>query len=240
MGAPPYNRFCPNDKDRVDRALTDRGRVVTQRTAKDVPKFMDTLEPYGNGLSLQKCGNWSGLKRKETSYLTSEGGHTRKGKRQIENLRPDQRNEILDAITKRQRHIELNPQMPEPSWQWPEMLSPMPEMDPAHRMQMEAMRATTWQLTSQAVPGPLESPEPPIPYYDSDAVGADFQHEYGSNGLLPQRAPERLIGQGIVRDMLVNIQGEVYRVHDMGSSVNPTHENPQGKKFMLVPRMRGG
>ncbi|MEJ2045995.1 MAG: hypothetical protein P8X89_22285 [Reinekea sp.] len=41
--------------------------------------------------------------------------------------------------------------------------------------------------------------------------------------------------------MLINIQGEVYRVHDTGQrSVNPTNENPLGNIFMLVPRMRGG
>ncbi|MEJ2046401.1 MAG: hypothetical protein P8X74_13495 [Reinekea sp.] len=50
-------------------------------------------------------------------------------------------------------------------------------------MQTEAMRATAWQLTGQAVPGPSASAEPPIAYYDRKAVGVDFQHQYGPHGL---------------------------------------------------------
>ncbi|MEJ2046366.1 MAG: hypothetical protein P8X89_24190, partial [Reinekea sp.] len=105
--------------------------------------------------------------------------------------------------------------------------------------------AAAWQYTGQTMPGtwgiPWESAEPSIPHYGSDAVGRDFRHRYDSNGLMPQRAPDRLIGLGIVHDTLINIQGEEYRVHDTGQrSVNLTNENPQGKIIMLVPRMRGG
>ncbi|MEJ2065841.1 MAG: hypothetical protein P8X74_21610 [Reinekea sp.] len=112
-------------------------------------------------------------------------------------------------------------------------------------IQTEALMAAAWQYTDQAMPGTWEIPSEPaessIPYYDSDAVGTDFQHRYGSHGLMPQRAPDRLIGRGIVHDTLINIQNEVYRVHDTGRrSVNPTNENPQGNIIMLVPRMRGG
>ncbi|MEJ2044983.1 MAG: hypothetical protein P8X89_17085 [Reinekea sp.] len=145
----------------------------------------------------------------------------------------------------------LNPPVPEPAWQWPEMPASMPEtegMDPIAMyppMQTEAMMAAAWQYTGQTMPGtwgiPWESAEPFIPHYGSDVVGNDFRHRYDSNGLMPQRAPDRLIGLGIVHDMLINIQGEEYRVHDTGQrSVNLTNENPQGKIIMLVPRMRGG
>ncbi|MEJ2045947.1 MAG: hypothetical protein P8X89_22040 [Reinekea sp.] len=238
------------DQARVDQALTARGRLFSQRTSKYVNEFMNTLEPYANGLTLQECGAQSGLKRKAGSYLTPEGGLTHKGELLIENLQPGQLNKVFNAIEKRQRRMELNSQVPEPPSQWPEMPSSMPEMggvDPTSMIDpipMEAMWSTVWQLTGQAVPGtwgmPSESAEPPIPYYDRDAIGADFQHQYGPYGLIPQRAPDRLIGRGIVRDTLINILGEVYRVHDMGSFENPTNENPYGKKFMLIPRMRGG
>ncbi|MEJ2044717.1 MAG: hypothetical protein P8X74_06710 [Reinekea sp.] len=89
--------------------------------------------------------------------------------------------------------------------------------------------STTWQLIGQAVPGPLASVEPLIPY------------GYSPHGLIAQSAPDRFVGRGIVNRMLINIQGEVYRVQDMGSSsVGSTNENPYGKSFMKVSRMRGG
>jgi hypothetical protein len=41
--------------------------------------------------------------------------------------------------------------------------------------------------------------------------------------------------------MLINIQGEEYRVQDMGrSSEGSTNENPYGKSFMLMFCMRDG
>ncbi|MEJ2044389.1 MAG: hypothetical protein P8X89_14045 [Reinekea sp.] len=252
-----YDKLDEDDKARVNRALTRRKEVIAQRTSGDVAKFMATLEPYGNGLNLLDCGNQSGLVGKAITYLTPEGGLTPKGELLIENLSPDQQIEVMFAIRKRRQFIDPSAQVPEllwqvleSPWQLPEMPLSMPElggMNPTGMidpMQTEAMWATAWQLTGQAMPGtwgiPSESAESSIPSYGSEAVGADFQHQYGPYGLMPQLAPDRLIGRGIVRDMLINIQGEVYRVHDMGGSVNPTNENPQGKKFMLVPRMRGG
>jgi hypothetical protein len=125
------------------------------------------------------------------------------------------------------------------------MYNPMQADAMYNPMQTEDMWAAAWQLTGQAMPGtwggPSESAESSIPHYSSDVVGTDFQHRYDSNGLMPQRAPDRLIGRGIVHNMLINIQGEEYRVHDTGQrSMNPTHENPLGSIVMLVPRMRGG
>jgi hypothetical protein len=231
-----YATLSPEDQRRVDEALAARGRKYAQHVSGDAGKFMATLEPYANGLPLEECRKLSGLKRKVATYLTPEGGLTRKGKRLIENLQSDQQDQVSDAITKRQRHTELNPQVPEPAWQWPEMLSPVPEtgvMDPAAMadpmqtdpMQTDAMQATTWQLTGQVLPGPSESAAP-IPYYGSEAVGAVFQHQYGPNGLIPPRAPDHLIDREIVRDTLINIQGEVYSAHDTESLGNPTNENP--------------
>ncbi|MEJ2046074.1 MAG: hypothetical protein P8X74_19675 [Reinekea sp.] len=193
-----YNSLSRDDKERVDKALTARGKMYAQYIAKDVAKFMATLEPYGNGLSLQECGRKSGLKAKTTLYLTPEGGLTYKGQRLIENLQPDQLNKVLEVIEKRQQYTELNSQVPEPEWQWPENLSPISEMEAmqteemqteamqTEAMQTEAMWASVWQLTGQAVPGPSGSAAPPIPDYDSEAIGADFQHQYGSYGL-PRR-----------------------------------------------------
>ncbi|MEJ2045950.1 MAG: hypothetical protein P8X74_18985 [Reinekea sp.] len=263
QGQSLYHSLSWDDKMRVDQALTARRKIYAQRIAKDVDNFMATLEPYANGLSLQECGKKSGLKKKAIAYLTPEGGLTYKGQRLIENLQPGQLNKVLEAIGKRQQHRELNPQVPEPEWQWPENLSSMMELggmdlDPAamvdpiqaetmyYPMQMESMQtetmwASVWQLTGQAVPGPSGSAESSIPYYGSETVGTDFRHQYGPHGLMPQSAPDRLIGRGILNHMLINIQGEVYRVQDMGSSsVGSTNENPYGKSFMLVPRMRGG
>ncbi|MEJ2041978.1 MAG: hypothetical protein P8X74_13275 [Reinekea sp.] len=193
-GVSLYNKLDPDDKQRVDQALAARGRIITQQTSKDVDRFMATLEPYSNGLPLKQCGKPPGLKRRVTTYLTSEGGLTPRGKRLIENLSPSQRSEVSEAITKRQRRMELNPQVSEPPLLWPDMLSPMPELggmnqaemtDPIQvvmndSLQTEAMWATVWQLTGQAAPGtwgiPAESAGPSVPYYDSEAVGADFQH----------------------------------------------------------------
>jgi hypothetical protein len=242
---------------RVNEVLAVRRRIAAERISGDVSHFLAALEPYGNGFDLKECGKQSGLKRKADRYqkveryLTPEGGLTAKGELLIENLQPDQLNKVLEAIEKRQQNTGLNSPVPEPAWQWPEMPASMPEtegMDPIAMyppMQTEAMMAAAWQYTGQTMPGtwgiPWESAEPFIPHYGSDVVGNDFRHRYDSNGLMPQRAPDRLIGLGIVHDTLINIQGEEYRVHDTGQrSVNLTNENPQGKIIMLVPRMRGG
>jgi hypothetical protein len=255
QGQSLYSRLSSDDQARVNRALTARRRIFTQRTSKDVDKFMTALEPYGKGLSLLTCGNQSGLKDKAVAYLTRKGGLTHKGELLIENLLPGQRINVLYAIEKRRQLLDPSAQVPESSWQLSEMLSPLPEMRgmaptamvdsiPAETMvdpiQTEAMWATAWQLTGQVMPGtwgiPTESAETPIPYYDTEAVGEDFRHQYGPCGLIAQSAPDRLISRGIEDHMLINIQGEVYRVQDMGSSsMGPTNENPYGKSFMLVP-----
>ncbi|MEJ2046072.1 MAG: hypothetical protein P8X89_22680, partial [Reinekea sp.] len=198
-GLPLYNRLSRDDQERVDKALTARGKIYAQYISRDVAKFMAALEPYGNGLSLKECGRKSGLKTKASAYLTPEGGLTHKGQRLIENLQPDQLNKVLEAIRKRLQHAELDPQVPGPAWQWPEIPASMPEMggmdltamDPTamvdpmqtESMQTEAMWASVWQLTGQALPGPLGAAVPPIPYYDSETIGGDFQHQYGSYGL---------------------------------------------------------
>jgi hypothetical protein len=245
-----YNKLSRDDKARVDQALTDRGKIITQRTSADVDKFLATLGPYSNGLTLEQCKKQPGLKRKVTTYLTPEGGLTSRGRRLVENLQPDQQADVKLAIEKRRQFTDPSAQVTEPPWPLPEMPLSMQEPGGMNQaamtdpMQTEAMWATTWQLTGQAMPGtwglPVESAEPSIPYYGSDVVGVNFQHRYDSDGLMPQSAPDRLIGRGIEDRMLINILGEEYRVHYMGSSGNPTNENPYGNKFMLVPRMRGG
>jgi hypothetical protein len=247
QGKSLYERLGADDKTRVNKALTTRRRMVSERLSGDVELFMNILELYGNGMSLQDSENQFDLVAKAKTYLTPEGGLTHKGNLLIENLQPDQLNKVWEAIEKRQRCMGLNPQVSEPSWQRPEMPSSMPEMsgmDPTAMvdpMRTEAMWATTWQLTGQAVPGSSASAEPSIPYYDREAVGENFQHQYDDQyGLIPQEVPDRLIGRGLEHYQLINILGEVYRVYDMGDSVGSTNENPLGKNFMLIPRMRGG
>jgi hypothetical protein len=245
-----YRKLGPDDKERVDQALTARARIFTQGAAKDVDKFMAALKPYANGQTLEACGIQSGLKRKASMYLTSEGGLTSKGNRLIENLQPDQCNEVWNAIRERQRRTESNPSVSESSWQGLEMPSSMPEMPGINQTAMadptqtDAMWATVWQLTGQPVQGGWEiASEPVEPHIDSfgiDAVGADFRHRYGPNGLLPQRAPDRLISLGIWHHRLINILGETYRVQSLAGGVAPSNENPYGQSFMLVPHMRGG
>ncbi|MEJ2044657.1 MAG: hypothetical protein P8X74_13445 [Reinekea sp.] len=232
-GHPLYKKLGPEDKERVKGALAARRRRAVEHLSGDIPHFLAVLVPYGNGLDLQECGKQSGLKKKRYQkverYFTPEGGLTAKGELLIENLQPNQQRDVWLEIGKRRQLINPSAQEPGSPWQLPEMPSSMPEME--------------WM--NQAVPGtwgiPSESAESSIPHYGSDVVGMDFQHRYDSNGLMPQRAPDRLIGRGIVHGTLINIQGEVYRVHDTGQrSVNPTNENPLGNIFMLVPRMRGG
>ncbi|MEJ2041981.1 MAG: hypothetical protein P8X89_01755 [Reinekea sp.] len=239
--------LSPEDQARVDEALTARRRII----ARVVDQFIATLEPYGNGLTLQQCGESSGLQKDVFKYFTQEGGLTLRGDRLIENLQPDQQADVWSAIEKRRQFMNSSAQVSGLPWQWPETLPPMPEpggMEPpamVDPMQTEAMWASAWQLTGQAVPGtwgmPSESAESSIPQYGREAVGADFQHQYGPYGLMPQIAPDRLVGRGIEDRMLINIQGEVYRVQYMGSSSEgATNENPYGTSFMLVPRFWGG
>ncbi|MEJ2044711.1 MAG: hypothetical protein P8X74_06685 [Reinekea sp.] len=190
-----YNRLSLDDKVRVDQALTARGKRFTQGAAKDVATFMAALKPYASGLTLQECGTQSGLKRKANTYLTAEGGLTSKGNRLIENLQPDQRNEVWNAIGERQLRTESNLPVPESPWQWPDTLPSMMDMEAvnpaamAGPTQTENMWATVWQLTGQTMQGrlgiPSELAEPRIDYAGSDAVEEDFQHQYGPDGLLP-------------------------------------------------------
>jgi hypothetical protein len=187
-----YNRLRPDDRMRVDEALTARKEKFSQLAAKDVDAFMNTLKPYADGLSLDDCGNRSGLKkRKANAYLTPEGGLTPKGELLIRNLQPSQLNEVQDAIAKRQWRTESNTSAPESSQQQPEMPSSIPGINPAAMAaptqmgmtqtetmtQTEAMWATVWQLTGQAGPGPSASTEPHIVCFDRDIAGADFQHQ---------------------------------------------------------------
>jgi hypothetical protein len=244
QGKSVYDNLSIDDKRRVDQALSTRRKKAAEHISGDIPNFLVALVPYRNGLDLQECGRLSGLNNKAKKYFTEEGGLTPKGELLIENLPQYQRNEVLNEVEKRRQHMDLSAQLPEIPASMPEMGG----MDPTAMytpMQMEAMTAAAWQYTGQAMPGtwgiPSESAESSMPYYGSDVVGTNFQHRYNSNGLMPQRAPDRLIGRGIVHNMLINIQGEVYRVHDTGRcSLNPTNENPQGKIIMLVPRMQGG
>ncbi|MEJ2041988.1 MAG: hypothetical protein P8X89_01790 [Reinekea sp.] len=165
-----YDRFSPDDKARVNQALTTRKEAIAQSISEDVANVMKMLEPYGNGLPLQQCAKRLGLKRELTTYLTTAGGLTPKGERLVENMQPSQRNEVLNTIAKRQRCVESNISVFESSWQQPEMPASVQElggMDPTaivDPMQTEEMWTTVWQSTGQAVPGPS---------------GADFQHQYG-------------------------------------------------------------
>jgi hypothetical protein len=242
-----YSNLSPQDRNRVDQALATRRRMAAERISADLPNFMDALEPYSNGLDLNKCGKQSSLQRREgryravERYLTPEGGLTAKGELLIENLPLKEQLEVKVKVEQRRQLIN-------PGAQVPEIPASMPEiggMDPTPPMQTEAMMTAAWQYTGQAMPGtwgiPSESAGSSIPSYGRDVVGTNFQHRYDSYGLIPQRAPDRLIGWGIVHGTLINVLGEVYRVYDTGRrSVNPTNENPQGSIIMLVPRMQGG
>ncbi|MEJ2044664.1 MAG: hypothetical protein P8X74_13480 [Reinekea sp.] len=237
----------------VNKALATRRKMAAEQISGDLLHFLAALEPYSKGLDLQTCAKELGLRMKKERYqkleryLTPEGGLTAKGELLIENLPPNQQNDVWNKVRLRRQLLDPSAQVPESPWRLPEIPSSMPEMgwmdqaamtDP---MQTEATWATAWQLTGQAMPGPSPSAELPIPYYNREAVGADFQHQYGPYGLIAQKAPDSLISWGIVPPMLINIQGEVYRVQDMGSSsVGSTNENPYGKNFMLVPCMWGG
>jgi hypothetical protein len=174
----------------INKALADRKRITAQQISGDLPDFMKALEPYSNGLDLLECGIQSGLTGRLERYLTPEGGLTAKGELLIENLPPDEQLEVLNMVGRRKQFTDPSAQpVPEsPPWQLPSSMQDMRGMDQAAMvdpiqsdamvdpMQTEAMWATAWQLTGQAVPGPSAPAESPIPYYDSEAIWADFQH----------------------------------------------------------------
>ncbi|MEJ2065614.1 MAG: hypothetical protein P8X74_20440 [Reinekea sp.] len=112
------------DQARVNQALAARKEGVAQRASEEMDQFMTAIEPYANGRPLRECGNQSGLKRKLVTYLSPEGGLRPKGQQLFEKMQPSQRDEVLDAIAKRQRH----PKSTKSSQQRPEMPSSMPEM----------------------------------------------------------------------------------------------------------------
>ncbi|MEJ2045639.1 MAG: hypothetical protein P8X89_20475 [Reinekea sp.] len=198
-----FNRLPAEDQNRVNQALATRRKKAAEQISGDLPYFYTALEPYSNGLDLQACSNQRGLSQEERHqkverYLTPEGGLTVKGQLLIENLSPDEQLEVWKKVEARRQHINPSAQVPELSWPLPEIPALMPEqggMDPTAMvdpiqtettvdpMQTEAMWATVWQYTGQAMPGtwaiPSESTEPPIPSYNNEAFGADFQHLYG-------------------------------------------------------------
>ncbi|MEJ2064267.1 MAG: hypothetical protein P8X74_13470 [Reinekea sp.] len=238
----------------VNKALADRRKIAAQHISGDLPDFLKALEPYSNGLDLLECGIQLGLKKMERylkveRYLTPEGGLTAKGELLIENLPPDEQLEVLCKVGLRRQLMDPSAQEPGSPWQLPSsmlekggmdqaaMTAPIPSDAMVDPMQTEAMWTSTWQLTGQTVPGPSASAVPPIPYYDNEAIGADFQpplwliqtdntertgppHQPGDRGPDADQYP----WQGVRSD----------------SSVGSTNENPYGKSLMLVHRMRGG
>jgi hypothetical protein len=228
-----YRRSGPNVQERIDQALATRKAIAAATRDRDIHHFMEALVPYSNGLDLKTCGKQSGLENKAERYLTPEGGLTDRGELLIENLLPEQQNYVLSMLKQRRQHMEQSIQVQESSWQQPDIT------------QTEAMRAAIWQFTGQTMQGTFEMPPEPIRpssirHFDQDDVGDDFCHQYGPNGLMPQKAPDRLISRGIMNRMKINIMGEEYRVRETKHFAITTNENPQGKSFMLVPRMRGG
>ncbi|MEJ2046225.1 MAG: hypothetical protein P8X89_23460 [Reinekea sp.] len=149
----------------------------------------------------------SELYPKVERYLTPEGGLTAKGELLIENLPLEEQLDVKTKVEQRRQLINPGAQVPESPWQLPEIPASMPEMggmdptamvdpmqteamvDPMQMeamvdpMQTEAIWASVWQMTGQAMPGiwgiPSESAEPSIPFYDNEAFGVDFQHDYG-------------------------------------------------------------
>ncbi|MEJ2066054.1 MAG: hypothetical protein P8X74_22715, partial [Reinekea sp.] len=169
----------------VNNALTTRKTKAAEKISGDLPNFLKALEPYSNGLDLQTCGEQSGLKKKAKKYLTPEGGLTVKGELLIQNLPLEEQLEVLNKVGRRKQSIDPSAQpVPEsPSWQLPSSMLDMRGMNQDEMvdpMQTESMWAAAWQMTGQAVPGPSTSAEPPIPYYDSEAVGADYQRQLWS------------------------------------------------------------
>jgi hypothetical protein len=188
-GVELYKRSDPSLRERIDQALAIRQEIIATARTQDIPYFLSALVPYSNGLSLQMCGKQSGLEKKTKTYLTPEGGLTAKGELLVERLPQEQQDYVSQMLEQRRQRTEQSTQAQEPPRQQPEMPASMPEMGVMNQaamtgpMQTEAMWATAWQLTGQAVPGtwgmPSGSAAPAVPYYDSDAVGADFQHQYG-------------------------------------------------------------
>ncbi|MEJ2045519.1 MAG: hypothetical protein P8X89_19835 [Reinekea sp.] len=187
MGERLYKMLVGEGKALVDGALAARRKRAAEQISGDLYCFLNALEPYSKGLDLNTCGEQSGLMRRAKMYFTPGCGLTARGNLLIENLQPNEQLEVLNKVELRRQSLDPSAHVPVPVpdslWQWPETLLPMPEMGGMNQaetvdpMQTEAMRATAWQLTGQAVPGPSTSAEPPIPYYDSEAVGADFQHQ---------------------------------------------------------------
>ncbi|MEJ2046399.1 MAG: hypothetical protein P8X74_13505 [Reinekea sp.] len=180
-----YDRLVGREgKALVNKALAERRRKAAENISGDIPHFLAALEPYGNGQDLKECGSQLGLTKRERylkveRYLTLEGGLTPKGELLIENLPPNEQLNVLNKVRLRRQSIDPSAQVPVPPWQ---LHSPMPEMGGMNQaemvdpMQTEAMWATAWQMTGQAMPGPSPSAELPIPYYNREAIGADFQH----------------------------------------------------------------
>ncbi|MEJ2044387.1 MAG: DUF4573 domain-containing protein [Reinekea sp.] len=170
-GQPLYNKLSQDDKVRVNRALTIRRRMASQRLARDVAKFMVTLEPYGNGLNLLDCGTQSGLMGRAITYLTPEGGLTRKGELLIENLQPDQLIDVKFAIEKRRQFLNPSAQVPESPWQLPEMPSSMPEME---WMDPDAMAdpIQTGTMYDPMQTGPMYDPIQTGTMYDPQQTGS--------------------------------------------------------------------
>ncbi|MEJ2044980.1 MAG: hypothetical protein P8X74_22455 [Reinekea sp.] len=190
------------------RLHADGGRKARADAIK--ARFLAGLDAYGRGVSLEHCSISIPFER----YIDDDGSMLGRGVSLYQSLTETERTQLDRAIVARRGDKFIKDSLA--------MYGPM---------QTEAMWAMTWQLTGQAGPGPSASAEPAIPYYGREDVGDDFQHQYGPYGLTAQVAPERLVDHGIVDRMLVNIQGEVYRVHDT--------ERSQGR-FVLVPRMQGG
>ncbi|MEJ2044658.1 MAG: hypothetical protein P8X74_13450 [Reinekea sp.] len=196
-----YRKLAEKEGEaRVNEALAARREKAAERISGDIPHFLAALVPYSNGQDLEECGKKSGLKnkveryQKVERYFTLEGGLTAKGKLLIENLSQEQQDYVSRMLEQRRQCMEQSTQAQEPPQQQPEMPASMPEMAVMNQaamtgpMQTEAMWATAWQLTGQSVPVawglPSESAEHPIPSYSygSEAVGANFQHQYGPMG----------------------------------------------------------
>jgi hypothetical protein len=178
-GTALYNKLEQKDKDRVVQALKDRQDHQDLDSDKIRTSFLEGLEAYANGVPLRECSATINF----DIYVTAKGFlQERGGKKLYDRLEQGDKDRVISALHARQ---ELYGRMR----QLHEMPASMPQtggMDPIEMtgpMQTEAMWATAWQMTGQAVPGPSASAEPPIPYYDSEAVGADFQHQYGPYGL---------------------------------------------------------
>ncbi len=52
--------------------------------------------------------------------------------------------------------------------------------------------------------------------------------------------PDRIIGSGIMPGDLIQINGVIFRVVDLGGTKEPTTSNPQGKNYGAIRRLKGG